>query len=79
MKYAVEFNIDTFQFWGGAKTTLEEVKKAGKVDELAELVEEHFAHNDDSEIPTATEINDLLWWGRNDIYEALGIGNDEED
>ena len=78
MKYAVEFNIDTFQFWGGAKTTLEEVKKAGKVDELSELIEEHFARND-GEVPTATEINDLLWWGRTDIYEALGISDGEEE
>ena len=72
MKYAVEFNIDTFSFWGGAKTTLEQVKKAGKVDELSELIEEHFGRNS-GEIPTATEINDLLWWGQTDIYEALGI------
>ena len=78
MKYAVEFNIDTFSFWGGAKTTFEEVKKAGKVDELSKLIEEHFALNN-GEIPTATEINDLLWWGRTDIYEVLGINNSEEE
>ena len=78
MKYAVEFNIDTFQFWGGAKTTFERVKKKNKLDELAELVEELLVCND-GKIPTATEINDLLWWGRIGIYEALGISDDEED
>ncbi len=77
MKYAVEFDIDTFQFWGGAKTTLERVKKENKLDELVELIEDHFACND-GEVPTATEINDLLWWGQTYIYETLGISNDEK-
>lgn len=73
LEYKKTFNVDTFKFWSGAVQTVEAARKAGKMDELQEFIEEYFARND-GEIPTATEINDLVWLGGSEVLNALGIG-----
>ena len=70
MTYTSEFNVDTFQFWGGAKDIINEVKKAGKMDELQFIIKEAFI---DNEHPTATDINDFVWFDNDLIYSQLGI------
>lgn len=78
MNYTKEFSIDTFEFWSGAKTTIENVRKAGKLAELEIIIEETFA----DETPTATQINDMVWFDCEYIYEQLGLdknGNLIED
>lgn len=60
--------------WSGAISTLEKIEEAGKEDELMELLEEVFEY----EIPTDTEVNDLLWFEDEYIFEQLDI-KDEED
>ena len=71
MVYSKEFSIDSFQFWSGAKDTVEEVRKAGKMDELESLIEEQFADNETP--PTETAINDFVWFDRESIYSRLGL------
>ena len=71
MRYTKEFDVDTFEFWAGAKDTIEDIKKAGKMDELGLLIESAFECDD--EPPTETQINDLVWHDRSYVYEQLGL------
>ncbi len=69
MVYQVDFSVDSFQFWSGAKDTVKDVKKAKKMDELQTLVEQEFCDR----VPTATQINDFVWFERTFIYSQLGL------
>lgn len=75
MKYTQEFNVDTFPWWSGAKDVVAEVRKAKKMDDLQMHIEEAFLE----EVPTATQLNDYVWFNREDIYKVLGISDDEEE
>lgn len=75
MKYTQEFNVDTFPWWSGAKDTIAEVRKAKKMDELQMRIEEAFSR----EMPTATQLNDYVWFNQENIYKVLGISDDEEE
>lgn len=78
MIYSKDFSVDSFEFWSGGKDTVDDVRKAEKMDELQELIEEQFSDR----IPTETEINDFVWFERGYIYSQLGLdenGNLPED
>lgn len=76
MVYSKDFSVDSFEFWSGAKDTVEDVRKAGKMDDLQSLIEEVFA---DSETPpTETAINDFVWFEREFIYSRLGLDENGE-
>jgi len=75
MKYTQEFNVDAFPWWSGAKDTIAEVRKAKKMDELQAHIEEAFIE----EVPTATQLNDYVWFNRENICRVLGISDDEEE
>ena len=60
--------------WSGAVDTLDDIEKAGKEDELMELLEQVFF----DEIPTDTEVNDYLWFERDEIYSNLGLNENGE-
>ncbi len=74
MKYSVEFSVDSFQFWSGAKDTVADVRKAGKMDDLQNLIEERFPDS----VPTETQINDFVWFERDYIYSQLGLNENGE-
>ena len=71
MKFTQEFNVDTFHFWSGAKDTIEDIKKAKKMDELQTLIEDYFA----DQTPTKTQVNDFVWFQRDFIFEQLEISS----
>lgn len=56
--------------WCGAIDTIRTVREAGKEDELMDFLESIFI---DDGIPTETQINDLLWFESEWIFEELGI------
>lgn len=74
MEYKTDFDIDRFEFWSGALCTIENVRKAGLLDELAQHLEEVFADT----TPTDTEINDYVWFERDEIYSRLGLNENGE-
>lgn len=78
MIYSKEFNVDTFPWWTGAKDTIAEVKKHNKMDELQQLIEDTFAARVPNRIPTATEVNDLVWFESSWILTHLGIEDDDK-
>lgn len=69
MKYLSELDVNTFPFWSGAKHTVDEVRKAGKMDDLQQRLEDYFG----PKIPAKTEINDVVWFGREGILRDLGL------
>ena len=71
MKIAREYNFNDLyeNSWNGAIDTLDTIIKNDMENELMEHLEEIF----DINIPTATEVNDYLWFESNYIYECLGI------
>ena len=71
MKIVREYNFNDLyeNSWSGAIDTLDTIIKNDMENELMEHLEEIF----DINIPTATEVNDYLWFESNYIYECLGI------
>ena len=62
--------------WSGALDTLRTISENDKKEELMSLLAlDCFSGN---EIPDLTDINDLLWFDSEWIFEMLGI-EDEED
>lgn len=75
IKMDIDFDFLLENCWGGAISTLETISKYGKEDMLISVLEETFY----DDIPTLTEINDLLWFDSDNVYEALDIEPDEEE
>ena len=60
--------------WGGAVDAYDKIEEAGKLDDLESLLEEWF----DGEA-TSTQINDVLWFDYEQVFDELGISTDEEE
>ena len=63
-----ELDLNSFQAWSGAKETLERIQREGKCAELENVLEELYPDG-----MTETELNDLLWFEPETVYEWLGI------
>ena len=70
-----EFNLDTFEAWGGAVSRLEEIKELDITYIIQAYIEEIFM---DKEDVTATDINDLIWFEMDDIIENYKEDEDED-
>lgn len=75
MRYSKEFDVNEFDFWGGAKDTIKIIKEHKMMGQLQDMLEEIFA----DKIPTATEINDTVWFDSNEIFSTLGINESNDD
>lgn len=74
MKVTKEISLEDFEWWSGAKDTAEIITENGKWNELEELLEECYPEGID-----ATNLNDLLWFEDDWIFETLGISNEDEE
>ena len=70
MIYQIEESLENFSAWSGGKDTLDFLIKTGDVDQIDELIEQGIGG--ETNIPTATDINDFLWFERDQIAEYLG-------
>lgn len=61
--------------WGQAISVLDEIYNAGKEDELLDHLEDVFFMAE----PTITDINDYLAYDWEEIYDAIDMGEDEDD
>ena len=68
MTITYELDLNSFQAWSGAKETLERIQREGKCTELENILEELYPDG-----MTETELNDLLWFDSESVYEWLGI------
>ena len=73
MQYTKDFS--EFEPWGQAREIYERIEEEGKLDELESLLEEMYQEK----LPTETEINDLLAYDWEWVYEMLGIEDEEEE
>ena len=74
----VVYEINTFEqlyssCWAGALTVLDEIQLAGKTEELMTYLDSVFDYDDN--IPSATQVNDYIWFECEEIYEVLGMNN----
>ena len=68
MTITYELDLNSFEAWSGAKDTLDRIQREGKCAELENILEELYPDG-----MTETELNDLLWFEPETIYEWLGI------
>ena len=68
MTITYELDLNSFEAWSGAKDTLERIQREGKCTELENILEELYPDG-----MTETELNDLLWFEPETVYEWLGI------
>ena len=61
--------------WSGAIDTLNTIRENNKEDEFLCLLDE--IHNETP--PTLTEVNDLLWFDTEFIFDKLGISESEDE
>jgi len=74
MRIYSELDLNRFEAWSGAVETLDRVKEEGKTEELEEMLEENYPDG-----MSETELNDLLWFESDTVYEWLGISEEEEE
>ena len=73
MTITYELDLNRFEAWSGAKDTLERIQREGKCAELENVLEELYPDG-----MTETELNDLLWFDSESVYEWLGIRSEEQ-
>lgn len=73
MTITYELDLNSFQAWSGAKETLERIQREGKCAELENVLEELYPDG-----MTETQLNDLLWFDSESVYEWLGIRSEEQ-
>ena len=73
MTITYELDLNSFEAWSGAKETLERIQREGKCAELENVLEELYPDG-----MTETELNDLLWFDSESVYEWLGIRSESQ-
>ena len=82
MKYYVETSLENFEAWSGGRDTLEVLIEKGLCDTVETCLEEVLGED-----VSDTDINDVLWFSRDEIaewcgfssWEALENGEEEEE
>ena len=74
MKITYELDLATFKAWSGAIDTLDRIREDGKCKELEELLDELYPDG-----MSETELNDLLRFDSDWVFETLGISDEDED
>lgn len=73
MQIYYELDLDTFEAWLGGEDILDRVRRAGKTRELESILDDLY--------PTGmskTELNDLLWFESEEIFNWLGMRTIED-
>lgn len=71
VKEVYDFNELYNSSWSGAVDTLDTIKENNKEDDLLALINEVLGYYDGG--LDRTQLNDYLWFDRDNIYESLGI------
>lgn len=73
MKVYKDIELCEFEAWQGAKTAVKIIHHAGKDKEFEQMIDELYPDG-----LSSTELNDLLWFDTEWIYEQLGIEEEAE-
>ena len=68
MKITSEMSLKNFKAWSGAKDTLNKLIELDKCDELEFILDDLYPDG-----LADTQLNDILWFDDEWIYETLGI------
>lgn len=77
MKIYTEQSLANFEFWSGAKDTANRIwEEKGEEgwEQLEAILEDIYPDGIDE-----TQLNDLLWFDAETVYEWLGIGKEDEN
>ena len=77
MKIYTEQSLANFKFWSGAEDTAQRIWEERGTEgwnELEAILEDAYPDGMDE-----TELNDLLWFEPETIFEWLGIGDEEDE
>lgn len=74
MKLHSETTLRDFDAWSGAIDTKNRIIEEGKEDDFDAMMEELYPDG-----LTDTQLNDILWFEEEWIYDNLGISDEEED
>ena len=66
MEYTINTDLEHFNAWSGGADTLKVLIEKDVCDQVEDFIEQCFSH------PTDTDINDFLWFERDQIAEYLG-------
>ena len=72
MKITTETSLRNFKAWSGAVETLERIVEEGQDENLESQLEDLYPEG-----MTDVELNDLLWFDSETVYEWLGMTPDE--
>lgn len=73
MTICYELDLNSFQAWSGAKSTLERIQREDKCAELEAMLDDLYPDG-----MTETQLNDLLWFDSEQVYEWLGLRTEEQ-
>lgn len=73
MTITYELDLDSFKAWSGAVDTLDRVRREGKCAELEAILKDTYPDG-----MTETELNDLLWFDSESVYEWLGMRSETQ-
>ena len=68
MKITSEMSLKNFKAWSGAKDTLNKLIELDKCDDLEFILDDLYPDG-----LTDTQLNDILWFDDEWIYDTLGI------
>lgn len=71
MTYTVETSLENFPAWSGGKDTLDVLIEKDLCDTVEAILNDIYVDG----APTDTEINDTLWFSRDEIAEWCGFSN----
>ena len=66
--------LSEFKAWSGAVETQERILEAGLEEEFENLIDECYPEG-----ITSTQLNDILWFDSEWVYEALGMTEEDEE
>ena len=66
--------LEDFDAWSGAVETKERIIEEGKAEQFDSLIEELYPDG-----ISETQLNDLLWFEEDWLFETLGITEEEEE
>lgn len=69
-----EISISDFTPWSGAVSTWDRIIEGNKEDEFDSMIDELYPDG-----ISETQLNDLLWFDSDWVFEMLGISDDEDD
>ena len=74
MKITYDLDLSKFKAWSGARSTLDRIIEEDMCEDLEFILDDIFPDG-----MTETQLNDLLWFDADAVFEWLGISDEDED